>query len=416
MRNVWSYSIIFCGHFPDQTYTFSEEEVAEETRGGFYVRQLLGAANIDGSAAVPPARGNLSFQVEHHLFPDMPSSRYAEIAPRVRDICRRYGLPYNTGPLHRQLGTVHRTILRLAFPGGRVRPKPERVSAQGSTRVRHRWAARGGRQLAAGVGLARMPRIPYRDPDSAPEPIREVIAETPLALLRIVAHADTAFEPWLRYSNALLRRLELDPLLRELAILQVARLSASEYEWAQHVPIAESFGASEEAIAAIEAGRDEDSSLAEEHRAILSFTREVVADGAAGWRGETLARIRSLIKQAVPAVTEEWKWRGVPVWYHDGMICTGETYKARRQGDVRQGRRAGGSVEALQLQPRGQRQTRHRPARSRHARRRRLQGAHPRRGRAEQAGEPGEVTDLTYFTSVERMACSSRRRFGVGFG
>jgi len=45
------------------------------------------------------------------------------------------------------------------------------------------------------------------------------------------------------------------------------------------------------------------------------------------WRGDALARIRSLIKQAVPGVTEEWKWRGVPVWYHDGMICTGETYK-----------------------------------------------------------------------------------------
>ncbi len=124
VRNVWAYSIIFCGHFPDQTYTFSEEEVADETRGGFYVRQLLGAANIDGGPLFHLLAGNLSFQVEHHLYPDMPSSRYAEIAPRVRDICRRYGLPYNTGPLHRQLGTVHRTILRLAFPGGRVRPKP----------------------------------------------------------------------------------------------------------------------------------------------------------------------------------------------------------------------------------------------------------------------------------------------------
>ena len=93
MRNVWAYSIIFCGHFPDQTYTFSEEEVAEETRGGFYVRQLLGAANIDGGPLFHLLAGNLSFQVEHHLFPDMPSSRYAEIAPRVRDICRRYGLP-----------------------------------------------------------------------------------------------------------------------------------------------------------------------------------------------------------------------------------------------------------------------------------------------------------------------------------
>jgi hypothetical protein len=46
------------------------------------------------------------------------------------------------------------------------------------------------------------------------------------------------------------------------------------------------------------------------------------------WRGEMLARIRKLIKQADPDVVEEWKWRGVPVWYHDGMICTGETYKS----------------------------------------------------------------------------------------
>src|ERR1700691_2220060 len=124
VRNVWAYSIIFCGHFPDQTYTFSQEEVAEETRGGWYVRQLLGSANIDGGPLFHLLAGNLSFQVEHHLYPDMPSSPYAEIAPRVRDVCRRYGLPYNTGPLHKQLGTVHRTILRLAFPGGKVRPKP----------------------------------------------------------------------------------------------------------------------------------------------------------------------------------------------------------------------------------------------------------------------------------------------------
>ncbi len=124
VRNVWAYSIIFCGHFPDQTYTFSQEEVADETRGGWYVRQLLGSANIDGGPLFHLLAGNLSFQVEHHLYPDMPSSRYAEIAPRVRDVCRRYGLPYNTGPLSKQLGTVHRTILRLAFPGGKVRPKP----------------------------------------------------------------------------------------------------------------------------------------------------------------------------------------------------------------------------------------------------------------------------------------------------
>ncbi len=126
IRNVWSYSIIFCGHFPDQTYTFSLDEVDldNEDKGHWYLRQLHGAANIDGSPFFHVMSGNLGYQVEHHLFPDMPSTRYGEIAPRVREICEKYGLPYNTGPLHKQLGNVHRTILRLAFPGGKPRKKP----------------------------------------------------------------------------------------------------------------------------------------------------------------------------------------------------------------------------------------------------------------------------------------------------
>ena len=124
IRNLWSYSIIFCGHFPDQTYTFSQEETENETTGGRYVRQLIGAANIDGGPLFHVMSGNLGYQVEHHLYPDMPSTRYGEIAPKVREICERYDLPYNTGPLGKQLGMVHRTIIRLAFPGGKVRPKP----------------------------------------------------------------------------------------------------------------------------------------------------------------------------------------------------------------------------------------------------------------------------------------------------
>jgi fatty acid desaturase len=124
VRNVWAYAIIFCGHFPDQTYTFSQGEVADETKGGWYIRQLLGAANIEGSPLFHVISGNLGWQVEHHLFPDMPSTRYAEIGPRVREICERYELPYNTGPFSVQLGMVQRTILRLAFPGGKPRPKP----------------------------------------------------------------------------------------------------------------------------------------------------------------------------------------------------------------------------------------------------------------------------------------------------
>jgi linoleoyl-CoA desaturase len=124
VRNVWSNAIIFCGHFPDQTYTFTQEETENESRGGWYVRQLTGAANIEGGPLFHLMSGNLGYQVEHHLYPDMPSSRYGQIAPKVRAICEKWGLPYNTGPFSKQWGTVQRTILRLAFPGGKPRPKP----------------------------------------------------------------------------------------------------------------------------------------------------------------------------------------------------------------------------------------------------------------------------------------------------
>jgi len=124
VRNVWAHGIIFCGHFPDQTYTFSQEETEDESTGERYVRQLIGAANIEGGPLFHVISGNLGYQVEHHLYPDMPSTRYGEIAPRVREICERYELPYNSGPLLKQWWMVHRTIARLAFPGGKVRPKP----------------------------------------------------------------------------------------------------------------------------------------------------------------------------------------------------------------------------------------------------------------------------------------------------
>ena len=132
LRNIWTNAVIFCGHFPDQAYTFTEEEVAGETRGAWYVRQLLGAVNIQGGKFFHLMTGNLSYQVEHHLFPDMPSSRYAEIAPRVQAVCERYELPYNTGPFWKQWLMVQRTLLRLAFPGGKERTKspPFRAAAK----------------------------------------------------------------------------------------------------------------------------------------------------------------------------------------------------------------------------------------------------------------------------------------------
>jgi NADPH-dependent stearoyl-CoA 9-desaturase len=123
-RNVWSFMIIFCGHFPAGVEEFTEEEVESETRGGWYVRQMLGSANLTGGRLFHLLSGNLSHQIEHHLFPDIPAHRYGEISVQVRDICERYGVPYNAGPLHKQFGSVVKKIVRLALPGsGNSEPK-----------------------------------------------------------------------------------------------------------------------------------------------------------------------------------------------------------------------------------------------------------------------------------------------------
>jgi NADPH-dependent stearoyl-CoA 9-desaturase len=124
---VWSYMIIFCGHFPEGVEEFSEAEVENETRGGWYLRQMLGSANLTGGKLFHILSGNLSHQIEHHLFPDIPAHRYADIAVEVREICARYGLPYNSGPLHKQFGSVVKKIFRLSLPGtgSASEPRPE---------------------------------------------------------------------------------------------------------------------------------------------------------------------------------------------------------------------------------------------------------------------------------------------------
>jgi linoleoyl-CoA desaturase len=118
-RNVWSHTIIFCGHFPDGAEQFTEDQIEGETRGDWYLRQLLGSANIEGSPLFHVMSGNLSHQIEHHLFPDLPSNRYAEIAPKVRALCERFGLPYTTGPLTRQYASTWARIFRLSLPTAR---------------------------------------------------------------------------------------------------------------------------------------------------------------------------------------------------------------------------------------------------------------------------------------------------------
>jgi linoleoyl-CoA desaturase len=117
VRNIWSFIIIFCGHFPNGALEFTEEECEGESKGHWYFRQILGSANISGRGLFHIMSGNLSFQIEHHLFPDIPARRYQQIAPQVREICQRYGIPYNSGRLSRQFGSVIFKIFRFALPG-----------------------------------------------------------------------------------------------------------------------------------------------------------------------------------------------------------------------------------------------------------------------------------------------------------
>lgn len=126
VRNVWTFNIIFCGHFPAGVASFSVEETENETRGQWYLRQMLGSANITGGKLMHVMSGNLSHQIEHHLFPDIPARRYPEMAVEVQEICERYGLPYNKGPLHKQLLSVFAKIVRLSFPGGSPKEAPVR--------------------------------------------------------------------------------------------------------------------------------------------------------------------------------------------------------------------------------------------------------------------------------------------------
>ena len=125
IRNIWTFLIIFCGHFPAEVQTFRQEDAENETRGQWYVRQLIGSANISGSKLFHLMAGNLSHQIEHHLFPDIPSRRYQDIAPEVRALCEKYGLPYNTGRFGRQLWSVFTQIAKHSLPPKKSPSRPD---------------------------------------------------------------------------------------------------------------------------------------------------------------------------------------------------------------------------------------------------------------------------------------------------
>ena len=126
IRNIWTFLIIFCGHFPAEVATFDEADAENETRGQWYLRQLLGSANISGSRPFHILTGNLSHQIEHHLFPDIPARRYPDVAVEVRAIVEQYGLQYNSGRLSRQLWSVTTQL-------GSYARKPEDPYKQGKS-------------------------------------------------------------------------------------------------------------------------------------------------------------------------------------------------------------------------------------------------------------------------------------------
>lgn len=134
MRNYWAFAIIFCGHFTEESHTFELSVLDDESRGHWYWRQILGSANLSGGKLFHILSGNLSHQIEHHLFPDIPAWRYAGISEEVQEICLRYGIPYNVGPFGKQFGTVIQRIFKYAPPNGKTyldlfKRRPRRAKA-----------------------------------------------------------------------------------------------------------------------------------------------------------------------------------------------------------------------------------------------------------------------------------------------
>ncbi len=121
IRNLWAYVVIFCGHFPDGAEKFTAETLENETQGQWYLRQMLGSANFRAGPAMAFMSGNLCYQIEHHLYPDLPSNRLADVSVRVQALCDKYDLPYTTGSLWFQYLKTLRTIHKLSLPDSVLR-------------------------------------------------------------------------------------------------------------------------------------------------------------------------------------------------------------------------------------------------------------------------------------------------------
>jgi fatty acid desaturase len=154
LRNLWAYAVICCGHFVDGAEKFTPETLDGETKPEWYLRQMLGSANFRAGPVLAFMSGNLCYQIEHHLFPDLPSNRYAQVARRVQAVCAAYDLPYTTGSLPRQYLLVLRTIVKLALPDRFLRATSDDAPETASEKKFRRLAKRPAR---IGVGNDTLP-------------------------------------------------------------------------------------------------------------------------------------------------------------------------------------------------------------------------------------------------------------------
>lgn len=116
IRNLWSSAVIFNGHFTEDTETFEADNVDNESRAEWYLRQIRGSSNFTGTEWLHILSGNLSHQIEHHLFPDMPANRYAEVAPKIQALCQEYGIHYNQANFIQQFASVWVRLAKHSLP------------------------------------------------------------------------------------------------------------------------------------------------------------------------------------------------------------------------------------------------------------------------------------------------------------
>lgn len=116
IRSLWASAVIFNGHFTEDAETFEADNTENETRAEWYLRQIRGSSNFTGTEWLHILSGNLSHQIEHHLYPDMPANRYAEVAPKIRALCAEYGIHYNEASFIKQFGSVWVRLAKSSLP------------------------------------------------------------------------------------------------------------------------------------------------------------------------------------------------------------------------------------------------------------------------------------------------------------